>query len=128
MNYFACKKLEYLLFQNAEINGNGEIVPKSGYDWESLFSTEKIKFTEKGKKDGDDIFYEQNLTASIKYDNASELQNRNDQYFILRLTKQNGDIFIWGTIAEKNPVQLEMDNEGGISTHTFSRKSAIPEI
>jgi len=128
MNYFACKKIEYLFFRNAELDSAGEIVPKTGFEWEKLFFSEKPVFKEESKNDAENVYLEQNLTTGTKYDSASDLINFLKQHFILKLQKENNEILTWGSIEPKNPVVLTMKNKAGISTLTFSRKSTIPEI
>ena len=128
MNYFACKKIEYILSHNAELDSQNEIVPKQGFSFISLSTIDKGNFVESSNKDEKDIYYEQNFSVSIKYDAVSEIQALHDQHFIIRLTKIDGSVFTWGSLLSLNPVQLEINTEKSVAELNFSRNSSIPEI
>lgn len=128
MSYFGCKKIEYIFTENATIDHSGKLVPKTNYDYTPLFTVEQGNFTEESAKDGQDTFYNQNLSVGLKYDTPRFIQQFHDKDFIIRLTKTDNTNFIWGHIDPYNPVKLEINTEKGIAELKFSRKSTLPEI
>jgi len=126
MNYFACKKIEYLFFENAQMFGTN-IVPKTGFAFLPLLLMDKPEFSESGKTEDTDIYYEQKLDVITKYSSVGEIQILHNKHFILRLTKVDGSTFIWGSLSPENPVQLEIDSQRGLASLDFFRYSSLPE-
>lgn len=128
MKIYRCQNIEYLFARQCELDSEGIIVPKSGFEFIELFSGEKITFKEKSKIKEGNISYKQTVDIETKYTEISEIQNLNDQHLILKVYNINGESFTWGSLLPYNPVQLELDTEGRVADISFVRIHHLPEL
>jgi len=125
---FNCSTVEYLFAQNAELDINNNIVPKTGFSFLQFNTKEKNLFSENAKKTDGNIIYEQELSILFKYTDVTLLEMLNNAHLIIRLKNISSDIFMWGSIEPYNPVLLRIDTENKYVVLKFSRLNHTPEL
>lgn len=127
MNTFICQSIQYLFAHLCRTDENGNIVPKSYFEFKELSSKEKINFSEKSRKDNGNILFEQTVTIKLKTDNTL-LKDLTSSQLILKLQKTDGTFFTWGTLEPYNPVQVEINSENQQTELSFFRQSSSSEL
>jgi len=122
-----CQTLEVQYSQNCEIDSTGGIVPKVGFSFIELFSSERIIFEQKTISENGNKVYNQTLSIINKIDLETIKLFLSNSHLIVKLQKIDGSTFIWGSLAPYNPVQVEIIKEDNISEIQFYRKNFEPE-
>jgi len=121
-----CQTVEFQYSQNCEINLSGAIVPKIGFSFKELFSSERIVFEQKTSTENGNKVYNQTLTIINKID-LETIKQLSNSHLIVKLQKIDGSYFIWGSLAPYNPVLVEILKEDDVSELQFYRKNFEPE-
>ncbi len=127
MSSFTCQSIEYIFAHHCELSVSGETIPSPGFSFEEISSKEKNIFKEKGKNQKGNVSYQQSVKMIYKYKDISEIQVLSGMFFILRILKNDGTYFTWGSLNPYNPVQLKINSENGIAELQFFRNSVFPE-
>lgn len=128
MSYFSCYSAKYILLQNSELDLNGNVAPKPGFEFIELSAQDKLTFSEEGKNKSGNPFYEQSLDIIFRYDLADDIRSLHNSLLILELTRLDGSKFIWGGPNPLNPVQVSMNTEKAITELKLTRNTLYPEI
>jgi len=123
MPYF-CKSIEYLYAEGATLL-DGEIVPKSGYEFKDIASKVKLVVEERPRKEKGNLIYEQTVALTYKYYDIVELQELSDRYLIVKVNGLNTVPFVIGSID--NPAQVEISIKNSFADILFSRLSLMPQ-
>ncbi len=127
MSTFICQTIYYLFAHQCELDANGNITPKYGYEFQELFSREKIEFTELPQIEKGNTIYEQSITVINSIADISLLNDLNNSHIIIKIDKLNSDQFTWGSLKPYNPVQVTIKSKNRIVDLIFKRTATIPE-
>ncbi|MCD6566522.1 MAG: hypothetical protein J7K53_11345 [Bacteroidales bacterium] len=127
MPKYTCKNVEYIFAHQCEVDGSGNVVPKSGETYKELNSRNKVEFSENAKNKDGNIFYEQSLKMLIYFNDINIVKELSNSHLILRLTDLNGNVFIWGALMPYNIVQVNIDTIDNTAELDFFRDATQPE-
>ena len=127
MNNFTCQNIQYLPAHQCELDEDGNIVPKQGYEFNEISSREKTEFTQNVKtEDGNNIYHQSVILVNIITD-INLLSDLNNSHLILKIQNLSGEYFTWGSLKPYNPVQVSITTINKTVKLTFFRNSPQPE-
>lgn len=119
-----CQFIEIIHKRNCKFIGT-DAIPKDGFNFKPLSGVGKIDFPSTGKRKNGNVYYQQKLSFTYRYENITELSEYSGAHLIVKIHKPDGSVFTWGRLD--NPVQVDINTKDGFAKFSFFRESAFPE-